>query len=163
MDVKRAQIRKTFLWAKTKLFCQSVFTMTKRHLARWLVKSYGLEQYRPCKMTWFWRNLCLFFLPRNFNGNGCRNCQCYCKKNKQTNKLTTIFHGLFSTIDWRQNVHKTLQWNTRLRLKGSTWVLNNLMLFLWSIGGQIMKNFCRFLKQKASFLLWPHFVYTVCV
>ena len=38
------------------------------------------------------------------------------KKNKQTNKSTTIFHGLFSTIDWRQNVHKTLQWKTRLGL-----------------------------------------------
>lgn len=45
---------------------------------------------------------------------------------------------------------------------GSTLVLYNLMLFLWSIGVQIMENCCWFLKQKASFLLWPHFVYTVC-
>ena len=30
-----------------------------------------------------------FVIPRNFNRNGCQNCQCYCK-----NKSTTIFHGL---------------------------------------------------------------------
>ena len=77
---------------------------------------------------------------RNFNGNGCRNFKCYCKK--QINNHFPWFNS--STIDMTSKCSNTLQWNHLPVVLGSTWVLNTLTSLLWSIRVQTIENCCWF-------------------
>ena len=120
---------------------KKVFTITERHLARWLFESCVQQGCRP----WKWRDggtIC-FSLSRaiyrkilNRNGN---------------NKSTII--SMVCTLSDHRNVQEmaqmfiTLQRNNSPAARVYTWVLNILTSFLWSITVQIMENCCRFVSR----------------
>ena len=98
------------------------FKITERILARWLVESYGLWDFRP------WNDLTCHAVPvvlifRIIN-------VIVKKKNS-----TTIFHGVHSyrPQKWRHKMFKTLQWNHSPATRGSTWVLNILCLHFYGL------------------------------
>ena len=122
-DGKRAGRGKIFkhLWLRSwhkawmEASIKDNFKITERILARWLVESYGLWDFRP------WNDLTCHAVPvvlifRIIN-------VIVKKKN-----LTTIFHGVHSyrPQKWRHKMFKTLQWNHSPATRGSTWVLNIL-------------------------------------
>ena len=91
------------------------FKITERILARWLVESYGLWDFRPLNdLTCHVVPVVLIFRIINVIVK---------KKNS-----TTIFHGVHSyrPQKWRHKMFKTLQWNHSPATRGSTWVLNIL-------------------------------------
>ena len=102
-----------FTWEKTIRWLQLFFTITERILARWLVESYGLWEYRP----WAWRNIsrnadCLFLAFR-------KKINIVVK-----NKSTTILS--YRPKKWSHKMFKSLQWNHSPAARGSTWVLKIL-------------------------------------
>ena len=122
-DGKRAGRGKIFkhLWLRSwhkawmEASIKDNFKITERILARWLVESYGLWDFRP------WNDLTCHAVPvvlifRKIN-------VIVKKKNS-----TTIFHGVHSyrPQKWRHKMFKTLQWNHSPTTRGSTWVLNIL-------------------------------------
>ena len=94
-------------------------------------------------MKWRWRSSFFFFptsdFPRIVYGHG---------RQKLSMLLSTTNRKQFSLvctlIDHRNNdkMFKTLQWNHSPAPRGSTWVLNILTSFLWSIRVQTMENCC---------------------
>ena len=98
------------------------FKITERILARWLVESYGLWDFRPSNdLTCHAVPVVLIFRIINVIVK---------KKNS-----TTIFHGVHSyrPQKWRHKMFKTLQWNHSPATRGSTWVLNILCLHFYGL------------------------------
>ena len=118
----------TFDSLSTTMFINStIFAITERILARWLVESYGLWEYRP----WKWRNMspsagCFFC----FFGFSWKNNKCYCKKQIDHN---FSWSTSYSPQKWRHKLFKTLQWNHSPAAPGSTWVLNILWRHFYGI------------------------------
>ena len=99
------------------------FKITERILARWLVESYGLWDFRP------WNDLTCHAVPVVLIF---RIINVIVKKKKNS---TTIFHGVHSyrPQKWRHKMFKTLQWNHSPATRGSTWVLNILCLHFYGL------------------------------
>ena len=75
---------------------------------------------------------------------------CYCKKH---------FNMACTHIDHRTDIKmfKTLKWKHSPAARGSTWVLNIFMWFLWSIRVQIMENCCRIVNPRTyTHISYPH-------
>ena len=93
------------------------FTITEWFLVRWLMESVVWLTYRP----WKWCDggkisfslSCARNFSRNFKGNGCQNCQCYCKKQIDNNFSKSL---LLSTMEMMTKYSKLCCETTHLQL-----------------------------------------------
>ena len=94
------------------------------------------------EIMWWWHDFFSFSLLqewlRNFAGHGRKDLSMLLKKNQHFSMVDTL-------INHRIDI-KTLQWKHSPAAQGSTWVLNILTSFPWSITAQTMVNSCQFVN-----------------
>ena len=94
------------------------------------------------EIMWWWQDFFSFSLLqewlRNFAGHGRKDLSMLLKKNQHFSMVDTL-------INHRIDI-KTLQWKHSPAAHGSTWVLNILTSFLWSITAQTIVNSCQFVN-----------------
>ena len=96
-----------------------------------LVQSYGQWEYKGWKWLENYFSLsctCIGKFPRNFNWNGCKNCQCYCKNNSTRinfSMVYTVWVSLTIEVPCEQRLHVCgMGWCAKSSLFGQPFIMH---------------------------------------